>query len=84
MIGSELIRPNQVVNRMWGLCSRGSEMEMKSRFVQLCVDASTRSMVDILRLGRIQVKGKLLEIVTEIHRKSRQNFRDQEQTSLRS
>jgi len=37
----EFIRPNQVVNPMRGLWRRGSGMEMKSKFVQLCVDAST-------------------------------------------
>ena len=30
------------------------------KFVQLCVNASTWNMVAILRLGRIQVKGRLL------------------------
>ena len=52
-------------------------MEMKSRFVQLRVDVSTWSMVAIRGLGRIQLKGRLLEIVTRIHRKGRRNFRDQ-------
>jgi len=35
-------------------------MEMKLRFVQLCVDASTWSMVAILRLEHIQVKGEIV------------------------
>ena len=51
---------------------------MKSRIVQLCVDASTWSMVAILELGHIRVKGeRLLEFVTGIRREGRQNFRDQ-------
>jgi len=37
-------------------------MKMKSRFVQLCVDASTWSMVAILGLGRIRVKGEIVRI----------------------
>ena len=41
---------------------RGSEMEMKSRVVQLCIDISTWTMVAILRLGYIQVKKDLLEL----------------------
>jgi len=52
-------------------------MEMKSRFVQFSIDASTWSMVSILRLGRILVKGEITRIVTGIHREDRQNFRDQ-------
>jgi len=32
-------------------------MEMKSRIIQVCIDVSTWSMVTILGLGRIQVKG---------------------------
>ena len=60
----ELIRPNQDVNPMRGLWRREREMEMK--FIQLCVDASTWSMVAILRLGRIQVKGEIIRIMTGI------------------
>ena len=41
--GPELVRSNQVVNPMRGLWRRGSEMEMKSRIVQLCIDVSTWS-----------------------------------------
>jgi len=41
---------------------RGSEIEMKSSFVQLCVDASTWSMVAILEFGRIRVKGEIVRI----------------------
>ena len=70
-VQSELIRPNQVVNPMRGLWRRGSKMEMKSRFVQLCMNASTWSMVAILRLERIRVKGRLLGFVTGIRRESR-------------
>jgi len=33
---------------------------VKLKFVQLCIDVSTWSMVVILGLGRIQVKGRLL------------------------
>ena len=58
-VGPELIRPNQVVNPMRGLWRKGSKMKMKSSFVQLCMDASTWSIVAILRLGRIRVKGKI-------------------------
>ena len=43
-----------------GVIGEGSEMEMKSRFVQLCVDVSTWSMVAIFRLGRIRVKGEIV------------------------
>ena len=35
---------------------------IKSSFVQLCVDASTWSMVTIFRLGCIQVKRKIVTI----------------------
>jgi len=52
-------------------------MEMKSRFVQLCVNTSIWRMVVILRLGHIQVKGKLLGIMIGICREGRQNFGDQ-------
>ena len=38
---------------------RESEMKIKSSFVQLCVDASTWSIVTILGLERIQVKGEI-------------------------
>jgi len=34
-------------------------MQKKSKFVQLCMDASTWSMVAIFGLGYIQVKGKI-------------------------
>ena len=59
-VGPEHVRPNQVVNPMRGLLRRGSEMEMKSRFVQLCIDVSTWSVVAILRLKSIQVNRGLL------------------------
>ena len=42
-------------------------MEMKSRVIQLCIDVSTWSMVGVLRLGHIQVKGEIVKIVTEIN-----------------
>ena len=61
-VGPELIRPNQVVNPMRELWRRQSEMEMKSRLVQLCVDASTWSMVAILRLECIRVKREIVRI----------------------
>jgi len=77
IIGSELVRPNQVVNPMRGLRRRESEMEMKSKVVQLCIDVSTWSMVAILRLGRIRVKGEIVRIVTEIHHEGSRNFGDQ-------
>jgi len=50
-------------------------MEMKLRIVQLCIDLSTWSMMTILRLGRIQVKGEIIRIVTWIRREGRQSFR---------
>ena len=40
-VGPELVRCNQVVNPLRGLWRRGSEMEMKSRVVQLCIDVRT-------------------------------------------
>ena len=52
-------------------------MEMKSRVVQLCIDVSTWSMLAILGLGHIQVKGKIVRIMTGIHREGRRSFRDQ-------
>ena len=53
------------------------EMEMKSRVIQLCIDVSTLSMMVIFRLGHIQVKGKIVRIVSGIRRESRRNFRNQ-------
>jgi len=50
---------------------------MKSIFVQLCLDASTWSMVAILGLELIRVKGEIIRIVTGIHREGRRNFGDQ-------
>jgi len=46
-------------------------MEMKSRFVQLCIDASTWNIVAILGLGQIQVKGEIVRIMTGIRRGGR-------------
>ena len=68
-VGPELIRPNQVVNPMKGLWRRewGGERERdgdRVKFVQLCVDVSTWSMVAILGLERIQVKGEIARIMT--------------------
>ena len=34
------------------------------KFVQLCMDASTWSMVVILGLGRIKIKGEIVMIMT--------------------
>jgi len=65
-VGPELTGPNQVVNPIRGLWRRGSEMKMRSSFVQLCVDASTWSMVAILGLERIRVKREIIRIVTGI------------------
>ena len=42
---------------------RGSDGD-EVKFVQLCVDASTWSMVAIFGLGRIQVKGEIVRIMT--------------------
>ena len=76
-VGPELIRSNQVVNLMRGLWRRESEMEMKSRVIHLCIDVSTWSMVAILELGRIRVKGEIVRILTRIRREGRRNFGDQ-------
>jgi len=51
---------------------------MKSRVVQLCINVSTWSIVAILELGCIQVKGDIVRILTGIHREGRRSFRDQE------
>ena len=59
-------------------------MEIKSRVVQLCIDMSTWSMVIILGLGCIQVKGEIVRIETRIRCEGRQSFRDQNQTCTRS
>jgi len=50
---------------------------MKSRVVKLCIDVNTWSMVTILRLKCIQVKGKIVRIITGIHCEGRRNFVDQ-------
>ena len=72
------------MNPMKGLWRRGSEVKMKSRVVQLCIDVSTWSMMAILELGHIQVKGENVRTVTQILREGRRNFRDQERTDLHS
>ena len=56
---------------------RGSEMQIKSRVVQLYIDVSTWSMVAILRFGRKSSQGAIVRIVTEICHEGRRNFRDQ-------
>ena len=67
--------PNQVVNPMRGLWRRESEMKMKSRIIQLCIDVSTWSMMAILGLKCIQIKEKIVRIVIRIRREGRQSFR---------
>jgi len=62
------------MNPMRGLWRRGSEMEMKSRVVQLCIEVSTWSMMAIFGLERIRVKGKIVRIVSGIHREGRKSF----------
>jgi len=52
-------------------------MEMKLIFVQLCIDVSTWSMAAIPKIGRIQVKRKIVRIMTGIHHGGRRNFRYQ-------
>ena len=52
-------------------------MEMKSTVVQLCINVSTWSMVTILGLRRIQIKRKIVRIMTRIYDKGRRNFKDQ-------
>ena len=76
-VGAELVRLNQVANLIRGGIEKGSEIEIKSRVVQLCIDVSTWSLVAILRLERIQVKGEIVRIMTRIRREGRKNFRDQ-------
>jgi len=44
-------------------------VDQKGRWV--CISVSTWSMVTILRLGHIQVKGEIVRIVTGIHREGR-------------
>ena len=44
---------------------------MKSRVIQLRIDVSTWRMMAILELGCIQVKRKIVRIVTRIHREGR-------------
>ena len=39
---------------------KGCEMEMKLRFDKLCVNVSTWSMVALLGLRHIQVKGQIV------------------------
>jgi len=46
-------------------------MEVKLRVVQLYIDVSTWSMVTILGLVRIQVKGEIVMIMTGIRREGR-------------
>jgi len=46
-------------------------MEMKLRVVKLGIDVNTWSMVAILRFGRIQVKGMIVRIMTEIRYEGR-------------
>jgi len=70
-VGPGLVRPNQVVNLMRGLRRRGSEMEMKSKVVQLCIDVSTWSMVAVLGLEHVQVKRGIVRIMTGIRREYR-------------
>jgi len=61
-----------------------SEMEMKSRVVQLFIDVITWNMMVILGIGCIQVNGEIVRIVTGIHRENRGRFRDQEWVGLQS
>ena len=70
----ELVRPNQVVNPMRGL-RRRSEMEMKSSFIQLYVDASTRSIWLFSDLNVFESRERLLGFVTGIRREGKRNFR---------
>ena len=59
-------------------------MKMKSRLVQLCMNASTWSMVAILELGCIRVKGEIVRILTRHIMKVDKNFRDQERIGVHS
>ena len=52
-------------------------MDMKSSFIQLCVDASTWSMVAIPEFGCIRIKGRLSGFVIGIRHEGRRNFEDQ-------
>ena len=49
--------------------------EDEVKFVQLRVDASAWSMVAILELGHIQIKGEIVRIVSRIRREDRQKTR---------
>ena len=73
----EFIRSNQIMNPMRELWRRWSEMEMKLKVVQLCIDMSIWSLVAILELGRIPIKGEIVRIVTGKHREGRRNFGDE-------
>ena len=76
-VNPKLVRSNQAVNPMRGLWRRESEMEVKSRVVQLCIVMSTWSMVAIFELRRIQVKRKIVRIMTRIRHEGRRSFRGQ-------
>ena len=57
----KLIRHNEVVNPMRELWRRGSEMEMKSRFVQLCWMRAHRAWWLFSDLN-VRVKGEIVRI----------------------
>ena len=60
--GPELVRSNQVMNPIRGLWRRESEIEMKSRVVQLCIDVNAWSMVVISDLDVFKSMGRLLGV----------------------
>ena len=64
-VGPELVRSNQVINPVMGLWRRASEMEMKSRVVQLGIDVSTWSMVLFSDLDVFKSRG-IIRIVSGI------------------
>ena len=59
-------------------------MKMTSRVVQLCIDMSIWSMAGILRLGRIQVKRRLLGLRLKYVVKVDKALKIEERTSTKS
>jgi len=47
---------------------------MKSRIVQLWINVAIWNMMAILELGRIQVKGEIVRILTRIRHRARQKL----------
>ena len=76
-VGLELIRPNQDVIPMRGLCRRGSEIKMKSSLLN-CVRMRAHGAWWLFSdLNVFKSKRRLLGFVTGIRREGRRNFGDQ-------